>query len=53
MYNNIIKPIAATPVLGGEDAKKILVQVEKKPMESAMKKNEGLVKILGKVRNKD
>ena len=45
-----IKPIQATPELRGKDAANLLLQVDTKPTEKAMKKNELLRGILANVR---
>ena len=50
---NLIKPIAATPILSGKDSKWIMMQVEKMPTESAIEKNKKLVEILRKVKNNE
>ena len=45
-----IKPIQATPELSGKDAVKLLLQVDTKPTDKAMKKNDLLRGILANVR---
>lgn len=46
----IIKPIQATPALSGEDAAKLLKQVNMAPTKEAMKKNKMLRSVLENVR---
>lgn len=45
-----IKPIQATPELSGKDAANLLIQVNSKPTEKAMKKNDLLRDVLANVR---
>lgn len=45
-----IKPIQATPELSGEDAIRIIEQVNKAPSESMLKRNELLRNILKNIR---
>lgn len=45
-----IKPIQATPELSGKDAEEVLVQVNKKPSEKAIKRNAILSNILSDIR---
>ena len=45
-----IKPIQATPELTGKDATKLLLQVNIKPTDKAMKRNELLRGILADIR---
>ena len=45
-----IKPIQATPELSGKDAVNLLIQINTKPTEKAMKKNELLRDVLANVR---
>ncbi len=45
-----IKPIQATPELSGKDAEKILLQVNNKPTDKAMKKNDLLRGVLTNIR---
>lgn len=45
-----IKPIQATPELSGKDAENLLTQVNTKPTEKAMKRNNLLRSILDNVR---
>ena len=40
-----VKRIQATPSLSGEDAKRIMLQVYKKPSKEAIKRNEALLKL--------
>lgn len=45
-----IKPIQATPELSGKDAVNLLIQVNSKPTDKAMKKNDLLRGILANIR---
>lgn len=45
-----IKPIQATPALSGKDAKQLLLQVNTKPTEQALKKNIMLRNVLNNIR---
>ncbi len=45
-----IKPIQATPELSGRDAEKIFLQVNSKPTDKAMKKNNLLRGVLANIR---
>ncbi len=45
-----IKPIQATPELSGEDAARLLVQVEKKPTKQTIKRNKMLSSVLRNIR---
>lgn len=45
-----IKPIQATPELSGKDAVKLLLQVNEKSTEKAMKKNNMLRNVLTNIR---
>ncbi len=47
-----MKPIQATPELSGKDALKVLAQIEKKPTELAMSKNNMLRSVLTTIRKK-
>ena len=62
-YNNIVnkkgkkvdimstvKPIQATPELKGKDAIAVLLQVNKKPTQEAMKRNQMLSSVLANIR---
>lgn len=45
-----IKPIQATPELKGKDAVAVLLQVNKKPTQEAMKRNQMLSSVLANIR---
>lgn len=45
-----IKPIQATPELSGKDALNLLVQVNRKPTDKTLKKNDLLRGILANIR---
>ncbi len=45
-----IKPIQATPELSGKDAANLLIQVNSKPTDKAMKKNDLLRGVLANIR---
>ena len=45
-----VKPIQATPELKGKDAMAVLLQVNKKPTQEAMKRNQMLSSVLANIR---
>lgn len=45
-----IKPIQATPELSGKDAVNLLIQVNSKPTDKAIKKNDLLCGVLANIR---
>lgn len=45
-----IKPIQATPELSGKDAVNLLIQVNSKPTDKAMKRNDLLRDVLANIR---
>lgn len=45
-----IKPIQATPELSGKDAADLLTQVNRKPTDKAMKRNDLLRGVLANIR---
>lgn len=45
-----VKPIQATPELKGKDAIAVLLQVNKKPTQEAMKRNQMLSSVLANIR---
>lgn len=44
-----IKPIQATPELNGEDAKRLIKEVNRKPSKEAIEKNKMLLNILEQI----
>lgn len=46
----MMKPIQATPELSGEDAQRVIEQVNKIPTEEAIKKNKKLLNVLHQIR---
>lgn len=45
------KPIQATPVLGGADARSVMMDLKRKPSENAKRKNNKLMAMVKKLRN--
>ena len=46
----MMKPIQATPELSGEDAQRVIEQVNKIPTGEAIKKNKKLLNVLHQIR---
>lgn len=47
---SLMKPIQATPTLYGKDAERLIVQVSKKPSETAIRRNRMLSNVLRNIK---
>lgn len=49
----IMKPIQATPELSGEDAERLIRDVNRKPTKEAMERNRKMQEILKRIKNSE